>query len=392
MKLMKATVEIDADHKVNRISELPDSLLCHILSFLHIKQSAATSILSTRWKYLFAFVPDIDLEYMNPELHFDFINFCRRMIVLRLNLYYLMDVISIRKIMKGCPLLEELDIGCKCPENFGRENAIDVLEFSSSSMKKLVFHPFGERQDVTIIVASNSLQSLDCRLNWLCKDGSGEVILDTPNLKHLAFSGTLEKLNIIGGLESVDSVEVTNDSYSITSAEDLIVLLHRTQNALSICATIETLEASDGFSRMLPTFENLARLELNVRDVCSIRDWEALPFFLENAPNLEVLLFNHVSTNILWTNDFVEEEVECPVETIFPIHLIENLKEIGIKVFNNEEDEFAVVEHLFQNAKSLRKFTIGAAPEPSVCARISAFKRCSTLCQIVFDEWKYIRF
>ncbi|CAI9115113.1 OLC1v1015949C1 [Oldenlandia corymbosa var. corymbosa] len=87
MKVVKTTVEADV-HEVDRISELPDSLLCHILSFLPTKDSVATSIFSIRWTYLFAFVPDIDLRYNhnNPfdhQLFLDFINLCSRIILLR---------------------------------------------------------------------------------------------------------------------------------------------------------------------------------------------------------------------------------------------------------------------------------------------------------------------
>ncbi|XP_010512175.1 PREDICTED: F-box/LRR-repeat protein At3g59250-like isoform X1 [Camelina sativa] len=58
------------------ISGLPEALLCHILSFLPIEDSALTSLLSKKWRYLFAFRPNLDFDgsvYLKlPQELFDY--------------------------------------------------------------------------------------------------------------------------------------------------------------------------------------------------------------------------------------------------------------------------------------------------------------------------------
>jgi hypothetical protein len=45
------------EHKIDRISELPDPILEHILSFIPTKQTLQLSILSKRWQRVWALFP-----------------------------------------------------------------------------------------------------------------------------------------------------------------------------------------------------------------------------------------------------------------------------------------------------------------------------------------------
>ncbi|KAM3237880.1 FBD-associated F-box protein [Capsicum annuum] len=48
--------------KKDGISELPDEIVVHILSFLSFKEAAATSVLSKRWLHLWTYFPRLDFD------------------------------------------------------------------------------------------------------------------------------------------------------------------------------------------------------------------------------------------------------------------------------------------------------------------------------------------
>lgn len=55
----------------DRISRLPDTILCHILSFLSTRVAVKTSVLSHRWKNVWASVSNLDLD--EEEYHLDYV-------------------------------------------------------------------------------------------------------------------------------------------------------------------------------------------------------------------------------------------------------------------------------------------------------------------------------
>lgn len=89
MNHREAEIKKTPDEDGDRISALPDGILCHILSFLPPKHAASTTILSTRWKYLFSSLPNLDLDdsfFFRPPDHIDaqcFVNFVYRLLLLR---------------------------------------------------------------------------------------------------------------------------------------------------------------------------------------------------------------------------------------------------------------------------------------------------------------------
>lgn len=61
--------ELESLSKEDRISQLPDGILCHILSFLPIKCALATCILSSRWRFVWTSLPNLCFDerlHMRP--------------------------------------------------------------------------------------------------------------------------------------------------------------------------------------------------------------------------------------------------------------------------------------------------------------------------------------
>ncbi|XVF87719.1 hypothetical protein PTKIN_Ptkin18bG0143300 [Pterospermum kingtungense] len=65
---------------IDRLSGLPDSVLSHILSFLPTRQVVRTSVLSTRWKYLYASVTTLDFADGVYESSSGFMDFVDRVL------------------------------------------------------------------------------------------------------------------------------------------------------------------------------------------------------------------------------------------------------------------------------------------------------------------------
>ncbi|KAI8009589.1 F-box/FBD/LRR-repeat protein [Camellia lanceoleosa] len=85
--MMDQSSKLSDSKQKDRISNLPDEILSHILCFMPTKYAARTSLLSTRWKSIWTSVHIIDLDSLGERRHNEqssgFMGFVDRLLLLR---------------------------------------------------------------------------------------------------------------------------------------------------------------------------------------------------------------------------------------------------------------------------------------------------------------------
>eukprot|EP00268_Persea_americana_P058384 TRINITY_DN7056_c0_g1_i3.p1 TRINITY_DN7056_c0_g1~~TRINITY_DN7056_c0_g1_i3.p1 ORF type:complete len:456 (+),score=51.21 TRINITY_DN7056_c0_g1_i3:739-2106(+) len=67
-EITQTPTQVEIVCEEDRISNLPDEIIVHILSFLQMKDAVRTSILSNRWRYLWTWNPSLDFSYCKPKV------------------------------------------------------------------------------------------------------------------------------------------------------------------------------------------------------------------------------------------------------------------------------------------------------------------------------------
>ncbi|CAL9245796.1 unnamed protein product [Arabidopsis halleri] len=86
------------------ISNLPEDLICHILSFIPTIEASLTSLLSKKWRYLFAFTPNLDFDD----------SICRRLPMVDMNEVYknFMDFVDRVLGLQGNSTIDRFSLKC----------------------------------------------------------------------------------------------------------------------------------------------------------------------------------------------------------------------------------------------------------------------------------------
>ncbi|GAU29479.1 hypothetical protein TSUD_65140 [Trifolium subterraneum] len=75
----------DIEMSEDKLSDLPNCIMVHILSFLNTKDAVRTCILSKRWKHIWKYIPTLTLHYSNFSTLKSFDKFVSRVLSLRDN-------------------------------------------------------------------------------------------------------------------------------------------------------------------------------------------------------------------------------------------------------------------------------------------------------------------
>ncbi|CAA0829114.1 Unknown protein [Striga hermonthica] len=369
---------------VDMLSALPDEILSHVLSFLPFKTSVSASTLAARWRFLWAYAPNIDLGESNSmreesiHEHRKFIDVLTKILsqceahsvnALRLNREFFLE-----REFKACL---ERAFACKM-------KALDLTLWSGSQ-----FLP-------PCVLTSETL--VDLKLNSLkIKIKNGTVCLPALKrlrLEYVALYGSLE--NLISGCPVLE--EFTVHSYISVVVDDTVVPDSNTvylnikfhnlaklmvngdwccisyfvekANTLQVLNVIQDREHVP--LQLLPPkcllansvlkLHNLTKLEL------SVEGW-FLSYFLEKADKLKVLIISRAY--------FIQKRwLAAPLQV--PNCLSSHLKIVQIHELDRTEHELDMVRYLLKNAKVLERMEIHCLAES--VERISSFDRGSEIC------------
>ncbi|TYJ48697.1 hypothetical protein E1A91_A01G081800v1 [Gossypium mustelinum] len=342
---------------VDRISGLHDSILIHILSFLSAKQVIRTSILSTRWRYLFALLPNLHFDFegdlwrrgYTSYRHIDIYSYaslvdkmlithnmtnidkfrlkCRTMIdpdrfhawisaaVHRGVKHLDLNISPVKSLLSGCTSLEDLVI-----EKFLMSN---ISNFNIS-------HPFLKR--LTLLYTYQS--------------DYGWITIDAPNLVYLEYDDELVAGYSLQNLQSLVKADI---DISNSLQVDGSTFFRGICNVRSLILSDTSLELLLSCAP-LPVFPNLVKLKIHCsNDLRPYYDqWEkGLETLLSSLPELEKLEFNQ------------EALISLPEKA--PSSLLSKLKSIKISDFTDERDCIGKAKYFLKNGRALEKLTIRTA-------------------------------
>ncbi|XP_027927358.1 F-box/FBD/LRR-repeat protein At1g16930-like [Vigna unguiculata] len=303
---------------------------------------------------------------------------------------------STQRFLDGCPRLDCLMFTIRATPTRD-EPRVKTLRVSSSSLRvlRVGWDPIGER-GMSINVKSESLERLILYLR-----GGHNVNVDAPNLKFLDICGHVLQMNIIRGFPLIDEA-VIDVAYAAqgtywkdfhADTKKASTFFKELQNVRVLSVSEPIIKALFVHANELPTFSNMYKIKF-------IPDYSLDEFtrngiqdvffnLFQRCPNLQVLSF-HDKIDMLSSSNVFDIELE----TVFPITMVQNLKELQISEFKGEQMEYMLLKFFLKNGQSLQIISLRKDaskkagrytwPRKQKKKILSFRRKCTKECEIIF--------
>ncbi|XP_012575618.3 F-box/FBD/LRR-repeat protein At4g26340-like [Cicer arietinum] len=375
------------------ISDLPDSILCHILSFLPTKHAATTSILSKRWKPLWLSVLNLNFDDEAFENYKTFRKFV-----------YLITF-SLRD--KTLPI-HSFRFKCSAYNSFQPNDFNPIFNFvMQRGLRNLNLIMFHRIKLPTCIFSFKTLEELklsDVQIGDFDQRFSdiGDLdLVDFPRVKtlHLIrvyFKSPKYVAKFLLGFPNLEDLNtelcVSRLRKSLLPIENLDALPNLVKARIcdsytpmclvcnaKILHVEELLPAS--WTR-LPLFNNLTHMKLSFNPWFCYRDSMWLLEKLQQIPKLQHITIIQDCKDA----DIISYKCSEDLSTV-PECLSSHLKTCCITGFRGSKHEFEFVKYIMQHSKVLETMTFKSIsiPKFELLMKLSSCTKGSATCKLLFD-------
>ncbi|WJX79084.1 hypothetical protein P8452_62238 [Trifolium repens] len=386
---------------VDRISDLPDSILCHILYSFPTKFAATTSVLSKRWRYLWLSVLALDFDSNDIKTSTLLCNVMhstmnRRAITLPIHSFSLKtprysffrcDQQVVNKIVDYVLQreIQNFDLN-PCGNSCYWIIELPVTIFSCRTLKTL------KLANISMTNISDkvdfdlpSLKSLHLNKVYFEYDHLIKLVLSCPILEDFELIRCPEPYGIENRF-TMKFIALPNLIKARISSKSYIPLSMLCKAQILCLEKVLRYACWTEWTQLPNKFQNLTHLELNFTSALFYPRWTSLLKMLKLSPRLQNLIIQDSHTTLEATNK------ECwKNPPTVPECLLAQLKTCNITNYKAEKYDLEFVKYIIENSKVLDTITINSGlfiyteAKQQSFMKLSSCTRGSATCKLLLD-------